>query len=94
MPHSEYWDAFEKIVASVGGRPHWAKVSSVNCFLKRLFLILNSHRIFTLSLNVVSLIIYISRCKLTEFYGYNLMPKCVDIYIKERKKRGIDRLDF
>ncbi|PVD33901.1 hypothetical protein C0Q70_05163 [Pomacea canaliculata] len=25
VPHSEYWDAFEKIVASVGGRPHWAK---------------------------------------------------------------------
>lgn len=25
VPNEKYWDTFEHIVASVGGRPHWAK---------------------------------------------------------------------
>ena len=25
ISHHEYWHAFEKIVLSAGGRPHWAK---------------------------------------------------------------------
>jgi L-gulono-1,4-lactone dehydrogenase len=30
LPYQEYFDAFESIVASVGGRPHWGKMHSLS----------------------------------------------------------------
>ncbi|ALG05556.1 D-arabinono-1,4-lactone oxidase [Kibdelosporangium phytohabitans] len=30
MPYREYFDAFEKIVAQVGGRPHWGKMHTLD----------------------------------------------------------------
>jgi FAD-linked oxidoreductase len=35
MPYQEYFDGFEKIVAQVGGRPHWGKMHSLDSTVLR-----------------------------------------------------------
>jgi FAD-linked oxidoreductase len=35
MPYQEYFDAFEAIVAQVGGRPHWGKMHSLDATVLR-----------------------------------------------------------
>lgn len=35
MPYREYFDAFEKIVAQVGGRPHWGKMHNLDASVLR-----------------------------------------------------------
>jgi FAD-linked oxidoreductase len=35
MPYQEYFDGFEKIVAQVGGRPHWGKMHSLDSIVLR-----------------------------------------------------------
>nr|WP_042184064.1 D-arabinono-1,4-lactone oxidase [Kibdelosporangium sp. MJ126-NF4] len=35
MPYLEYFDAFERIVAQVGGRPHWGKMHSLDAAVLR-----------------------------------------------------------
>ncbi|ONI73458.1 FAD-linked oxidoreductase [Actinosynnema sp. ALI-1.44] len=35
MPYREYFDAFEKIVAQVGGRPHWGKMHTLDAAVLR-----------------------------------------------------------